>query len=274
VLTLPREARVVLKRKFPVTRASDVVELLTVCPLDLDEHDFTLRVNGETAPWRNNADRNQIRQWTLRYSRTRGRDGEQESNLSDRLAYWWDLSPWRGQHVELELTIGGKNQRNEIAWRDLSVRSAIGNLQASGEPLVPEVRLSSLEPAASEQRSGPVVNPPESEPIRFLGQSFKDGVLLPRGRRLRFDLKPEYERLVGVIGGCTQVAGPVQILIDDRVVWESEAINALAPAEQIDLPIPRGAKALTLQCGGESLYYGYAALAEAGFVVGRGAGMP
>jgi hypothetical protein len=80
-------------------------------------------------------------------------------------------------------------------------------------------------------------------------------------------LKPEYRRLVGVIGCTTQVAGPVQILIDDRVVWERDAISALAPAEQIDLPIPVGARQLALQCGSESLYYGNAAIAEAGFVV-------
>jgi hypothetical protein len=267
VVTLPEAAELRLKRKLRVTSASDIVELLTVCPLDLDEHGFRLHVNGQLVPWRNNADRNQLRQWTLRYSRTRAHDGEEPTNLSDRLAYWWDLSPWWEQEIELELTIRGKNERNEIAWRDLCIRSAISNRPPDGELREPDVRLTSLEPTSTELRSGPVAIPPASEPIRFLGQAFEDGVVLPRGRRLSYALQPEYERLVGVIGCSTQVAGPVQILIDGRVVWEREAISALSPAEQIELPIPRGSKELTLQCGGDSLYYGYAALAESGFVV-------
>ena len=58
----------------------------------------------------------------------------------------------------------------------------------------------------------------------------------------------------------------MQVLIDDRVVWERAAISSLSPAEQIEIAIPAGAKTLTLQSGSESLYYGAAAFAEAGFV--------
>jgi hypothetical protein len=266
---LPEGAAVVFKRKWTVAAASDVVELLTVCPANLDEHDFTLRVDGDIVPWHNNADRNQIRQWTLRYSRTRGRDGEQETNLSERLAYWWDLSPWRGQQVEVALTVAGKRERNEIAWRDLCLRAAIGSLPAGGQRRKADVLLTSLEPISSDPRARRITerDDQDEQPIQFLGQRFDNGYVLARDARVSFALRPEYKRLVGIVGCATQVAGPVQILIDDRVVWERTALSALSPAEGIDLPIPAGAEQLTLACGSDSLYYGYAALAEAGFIV-------
>ena len=41
VLSLASGNELRLTRKLRVTRGSDVVELLTVCPVDLDEHDFS-----------------------------------------------------------------------------------------------------------------------------------------------------------------------------------------------------------------------------------------
>jgi len=70
---------------------------------------------------------------------------------------------------------------------------------------------------------------------------------------------------VAIVGCTMQVAGPVQVLIDDRVVWERSAINSLTPAEQIEVAIPEGSKTLTLSSGGDGLFYGTAAFAEAGF---------
>jgi len=67
---------------------------------------------------------------------------------------------------------------------------------------------------------------------------------------------PQYQKLVALVGCPSQVAGPVQVLIDGRVVWERAAINSLSPAEQIEIVIPAGAKKLLLQCGSDGLYYG------------------
>jgi len=253
VLTLAGGNELVLTRKVRITQAGDVVELFTVCPENLEEHDFTLKVDGVVVPWTNNADRNQLRQWTLRYSRARARDSDEESNLTDRLAYWWDLQKWRGQEVTLELKLRGGRERNEIAWRGLSLRSAIGNLPADGKPLAVDVPL-----PAPETR--------QSEVVRLLGQEFSSGIGLARNSSVSFPLKPEYQKFVAVVGCSMQVAGPVQVLIDDRVVWERAAISSLSPAEQIEILIPAGAKALTLRSGSEGLYYGLAAFAEAGFV--------
>jgi hypothetical protein len=272
MLVLPKGSEVRLTRRHRVTRAADVVELLTVCPSDLDHHDFTLLVNGSVVAWHNNADRNQLRQWTIRYSRTRARDSDVESNLTDRLAYWWDLSPWRGQAVTLELVLRGRRDESEIAWRSLTVRSAIGNLAGRSQPRTPDVPLDSLEPAPAPRREqgqalkNAVPRSRSGEPIRFLGQPFTGGYGLARDSSVSFPLKSDYRSFVAVAGCAYQVAGPVQVLIDGRVVWERAAISSLAPAEQIEIPIPPGSQLLTLQCGADSLFYGYAAFAEAGFM--------
>jgi hypothetical protein len=257
VLTLATGDELKLKRTLDVSRASDVVELLTICPLDLDEHDFSLKVNGQKIPWHNNADRNQLRQWTLRYSRTRAQAGDEETNLTDRLAYWWDLQQWRGRKVQLELTLRGSRERNEIAWRGLSVRSAISNLPEDGQPLAFDVTL-----ASAKGQSGGLYD----QSVRLLGQEFKSAVVLQRGSSLKFAIPAESHKFVAVVGCSAQVAGPVQVLIDGRVVWEKAALSSLTPAEQIVLAIPAEAKTLTLHSGSDGPYYGAAAFADAGFV--------
>jgi NPCBM/NEW2 domain len=257
VIALGKDLELKLNRKLRITRACDVVELLTVCPVDLEEHLFTLEVNGSQIPWHNNADRNQLRQWTLRYSRQRAQGGDEESNLTDRLAYWWDLSPWRGQEVELSLTLRGAREKNEIAWRGLSVRSAIGNLPDGGEPLAPDTLL----PAPTSRSGNSSI-----ERVRLLGQNFKAAWLLRRGSGVEFPLEPDARRFVAVVGCPEQVAGPVQVLIDGRVAWERASISSLTPAEQIEIAIAAGAKSLTLRTGQDGLYYGAAAFADAGFV--------
>lgn len=250
-----------LSRRMTVSRANDVVELLTVCPLDLDEHDIRLTVNGTVVPWQNNADRNQLRQWTARYSKQRARDGSaEESNLSDRLAYWWDLQAWRGQDVTLQLDLAGKRESNEIVIRSLAVRGAIGNLPAGGDPRRPDVALS----AVPMEGSGAAL---VADGVRLLGQKFEQGYSLARNGSVKWAIKPEYKSFVAVIGCAEQVAGPVQILVDDRVVWERTAINSLAPAEQVEIVLPAGAKTLTLRSGAEAPYYGAVAVVEAGFVL-------
>jgi len=99
----------------------------------------------------------------------------------------------------------------------------------------------------------------------LLGQDFVDGISLARDTRVVYSLEPKYQAFVAIVGCTTQVAGPVQVLIDDRVVWERAAINSLNAAEQISIVIPQGAKTLTLVNGADGLFYGFAAFAEAGF---------
>ena len=57
------------------------------------------------------------------------------------------------------------------------------------------------------------------------------------------------QEFVAVAGCCLQVAGPMQVLIDDRVVWERTLVSSLTPAEQIEIDIPAGSQKLTLHNG-------------------------
>ena len=274
VLTVRKRDYLGLTRRHYVSPTSDVLELRAACPSDLDEHDFTLKVNGEPVPWNTNADRKQLRDWVARYGRSRGREETGEVQLYDRLAYWWDLSRWRGQEVELELSLGGEQERNEIAWRGISLKSAVANLPDTAIPIASDVKLVSLKPIGTSSQRGrgdPVKdalpvggrNPP---PIRFLGQQFTGGYGFMRNSSIRFPLAPEYRKFVALAGCCSQVAGPLQVLIDDKVVWERPVLTSLQPAEQIALDIPAGAKTITLQTGAEGSYNGFSAFANAGFV--------
>jgi hypothetical protein len=226
-------------------------------------------VDGKSVSWTNNTDRNQLRQWVQRYGRSRVRDEEDENRLTDRLAYWWELSPWRDKEVVLELVLRGNTTKSEIAWRGLAIRSAIGNLPESGEPLKFDVALTSVDPVESLARGraakDAIPQVRASEPIRFLGQVFTGGYGLARNSSVSFRLAPAYDRFVAVVGCPSQSAGPVRVLIDNRVVWEQPMVSSLSPAEQIEVSIPPGSTTLSLE-NGDGPNYGFAAFAEAGFV--------
>jgi hypothetical protein len=238
----------------------------------LDDHNFELTVNGQSVPWHNNADANQLRQWVLRYGRQRAAQGDESAANADKLAYWWDLQAWRGQEVTLELTLRGRREASEIAWRHLAIRSAIGNLPESGEVPEPDVPLLSLRPAGSAAQGGrttpladAVPRSRRGEPIQFLGQKFTGGYGMGRNSRISFALSPDFDKFVAVAGCCFQTAGPLRVLIDGRVVWERAVLNSLAPAELVEIALPAGAKVLTLESAAEGTHYGFAAFAKAGF---------
>jgi hypothetical protein len=176
--------------------------------------------------------------------------------------------------VELELSIRGNRERSEIAWRGLSIRSAIGNLPESELPLAPDIALVSLAPVKlashkDRERSIPLKNAIPTgkygEPIRFLGQQFTGGYGMTRNGAITVEIPAGSKQFVALAGCCFQVAGPLQVLIDDRVVWERTVLTSLTPAEQLAIDIPPGARTLTLQSGPEGSYYGFAAWANAGF---------
>jgi hypothetical protein len=154
VITLPPRGELKLSRRHHVQLGSDVVELLTACPVELDDHEFELTVNGASVPWHNNADRGQLRQWVMRYGRARAQQGDEQALAADRLAYWWDLQAWRGQEVALTLTLRGRRARSQIAWRSLALRAAIGKLPAGGELPRPDVPLLTVTPLEETPASG------------------------------------------------------------------------------------------------------------------------
>ena len=269
VLSLPRGSELRLTRTVDVTSQSDVLELLTSCPSDLAFHDISLRAEGKEVTWTNNTDRNQLRQWVTRYGRTRTREDDDESQRTDRLAYWWDLKPWRGQQVQLELALRAESSRGEIACRGLALRTAVAvppDHAAASSPEIPLSTLAPLEAAPPPRGRGSKSAAPAPRPtetVRFLGQQFS-GYSLPRNTALAFRIQPEFKRFVAIVGCAQQSAGPVRILLDGRPLWERTAISALSPAEPIDLAIPTGSQRLTIEHG-DGANYGLAALANAGF---------
>jgi hypothetical protein len=275
VLAGPAEYR--LRRTLTVSRATDVLELQTICPAELEDHTFELRVAGQPLGWFASSDRAQLRSWVERYAGQRPRIGQGESLLSNRLSYWWDLSPWRGQEVTLELTIQSPRPQNAIIWQSFAARSAIANLPPGGEPLTFDVPLTSLEPfdlTSHLDRGNPLRdalptgrNP---DPIRFLGQRFSGGYGLMMNSSISFKLAPEYGKFVAVAGCSNLSLGPLQVLIDGQVVWQRDLMSGLAPADQLEIEIPAGAKVLTLTTGDRGLVrQSYAAWTEAGFVTER-----
>ena len=274
VLSLPKQSALALRRRLRIGPASDVIELRTACPDELDEHDFRLTVDGREVPLRPSAELAELRRWLHSYGRQRLRDEDDAAAMSDRLAYWWDLSPWRGRDVTVELVLRGKQDRNLIAWRGLSIRAAVWNLPDDGRPLAADVPLDSLAPqdvTSRNRRYRPAKDQlpdakAEDPTIRFLGQPQTGGYSLSEESSVSFAVAPEYRRFVAVVGCAQKAAGPARVLVDGVAVWERRLLLALDPAEQIDVAIPAGGKVLTLEIGGQGAPYGYAAFMSAGFV--------
>lgn len=278
VLTIPANAKLQLRRTDTIQSSGDVLEIVTAISQNYNEQSLELKVNGEVVPWSPSEDRaamatrhqKYVEPWKRRNNRfSEGR----EDLISDTLAYWWDLQKFREQEVTLELTINGGRGYN-LVWADSSLRSAIGNLPVTGELPKVDVRLTDLAIVeASEVRGrGEAIKDmlPYTlryrEPIRFLGQVRTGGYGMIRNTFYAVDLKPEYKKFVAVVGGVKLSSGPMRVMVDGRVLWEKARVNALAPAELIELALPTGGKRLTLLCGADGSYDSAAAWSDAGFV--------
>jgi hypothetical protein len=167
----------------------------------------------------------------------------------------WDLQQYRNGDVKLALTIRAGGQPVEVTWRNCRFHSAIENLPPTGEPLRPDVLLTSLRPLrVASMRPGhePTINCIATSggrrpPITFLGQVFANGWGMRTNSRLTFDIQPSYKRFVAVAGCCTKKAGPFRVLLDGKEAWASEKREETQPAVQVDVPIPPGTRRLTLE---------------------------
>ena len=282
VLVVSKSAELILTRKMRISEANDILQMLAAVPKNLEEHLIQLRVDDEAVGWTTSTDRERLRQLFTRarppapfrdFRRDFRNQRTEVREPSDTLAYWWDLQKWRGQEVTLELTIRGNEERNQIAWRGLSHRSAISNSPKQSHLVEADVSLSDLEPRSvspSPSRGGPTKDSlPLSRtptPIKFLGQEFSGGYGMIRSSQVTFDLRPEYKFFTALVGCCEGESGRVRILIDGRVAWERPSLSSLDPAQPILIPIPDGARFLTLETGAEQRMLGIIAFAKAGFV--------
>jgi hypothetical protein len=281
VLTVPADARLVLKRRATISPLNDVMELVTAVSPNPTEQQFLLKVNGEPVDWRTSEDREAmavrhekyVRPWLRRSGRIRD---SRDDILSDTLAYWWDLKAYRGREIELELTISGNGREIQLPWQNLSLRSAIANLPASGELPAIDVPLTSAEVGDGETPGiRPLLKDMIPYPgkgvaaIRFLGQVHSGGYGMLRNSTITIMLKPEYQKFVAVVGSCRHTSGAVRVLVDGKPLWERAKMSALQPAEWIEVDIPAGSKQLMLINGNEGLYESSIAWTHAGFVTGN-----
>ncbi len=278
VLTIAADTTLQLRRVATIDSKSDVLEFVTAISQNYGEQQLELKVNGSVLGWHTSEDRaamatrqqKYVEPWIRRNNRfSEGR----EDLISDSLAYWWDLQTFRGQEVQLELTLTG-GRGYSLVWADSSLRSAIGNLPASGELPKVDVRLTDLPIAEASDvrgRGEPIKDmlpytAKYREPIRFLGQVRTGGYGMIRNTYYGVELKPEYKKFVAVVGGVKLASGPMRVMVDDQVLWEKQKVSALAPAELIELALPTDGKRLTLHCGSDGSYDSAAAWSDAGFV--------
>jgi hypothetical protein len=279
VLTIPENERLQLRRTATISSANDVLELMTAVSRNPSEQQLELKVDGEVVPWQTSEDREALAARHERYVgpwlRRNNRFSENREDLiSDSLAYWWDLQQFRGREVSLELTISGGDRPYHLVWHDVSLRSAIANLPASGQLPKVDVPLTDLrivETTGVRGRGEPrkdmlPYTARYAEPIRFLGQVRTGGYGMIRNTYFVVELKPEFRKFVAVVGGVKLSSGPMRVMVDDQVLWEKGKVSALQPAELIELALPPGGKRLTLLCGPDGGYDSAAAWSDAGFV--------
>lgn len=282
VLVVGKDAELILTRKVRISEANDIVQLLAAVPKNLEEHLIHLRVDDEAVGWTTSTDRERLRQLFARARPpTPFRDVRRDfrgqrpevREPSDALAYWWDLQKWRGREVTLELTIRGNAERNQIAWRGLSHRAAVTSSPELPRLVAADIPLADLNPRSvspSPGRGGPAKDslplsrPPT--PIKFLGQEYSGGYGMIRSSQITFDLKPEYKFFTALAGCCEGESGRVRVLIDGRVVWEKSGLSSMHAAQPLLIPIPDGARFLTLETGPDQGTLGIIAFAKAGFV--------
>lgn len=283
VLVVSKDAELIFTRTVRIDDTNDVVQLLAAIPKNLGEHLIHLRVDDEAVGWSTSTDRERMRQMFLS-ARPQRRDPfmdrrpfrnqpPERQQPSDTLAYWWDLQKWRGREVMLELTIRGNEERNQIAWRGLSHRSAILKPPQGQKWIAPDVSLTSIEPRSISplrERGGPAKDSlPFSRtptPIEFLGQEFSGGYAMARSSQVTFNLKPEYKLFTALVGCCEGESRRVRILIDGQVAWEKASLSSLDPAIPVVIPIPAGSSLLTLETGPDQGTTGISGFVKAGFV--------
>lgn len=181
---------------------------------------------------------------------------------------WWDLQKYRGRDVSLTLTLR-KPPGGEFRWRELKLRGA-----AAVDPEKwpsPQVSITSLQPvsvSSHKDRGHPAIDKSPYKPLReltFLGQQVTGGYGMMRNSHLSFELKPEYRRFTALVGTCLGKVGPYRVLFDDKPALTIPPRESEEPAVLIDLPIPPGAKRITIEVGEIGGYTGFGAFAPAGF---------
>jgi hypothetical protein len=189
----------------------------------------------------------------------------------------WMLGDHVGEDVKISLRLVPEGNADAkpagIVWDSVSLRPLIANLPDDGEPIIPNVPLTSLKPISATARDGAKIEIqpgklPDGSPLSVRGYPLSIGFGVWTGTSVSYELKPSYQRFVAVLGlvdGWKEV-GPYEILLDDEPHWtstEPRMFGRKTPGLQIDIPIPRGHKSIQLRLQGDESIGAWAA---AGFL--------
>jgi len=173
---------------------------------------------------------------------------------SDTVAY--SLGAYAGQKVTVTVAVhpSGKEhaQLCGLLWAQLSLSPLIQDLPDSGEPIEPDLFLTSLPSLAAEVAGGDALKSLSAQPTPLL-RSFpmKNSISMTADTKaIRCELDPRSRRFVACIGpsGFSGEVGPFQVWIDDKMLWQSGPITRLTRVQQIDIQLPtEPGKRLTLR---------------------------
>jgi hypothetical protein len=174
--------------------------------------------------------------------------------VMDTVAY--GLGRYVGQKVKLRIQVarhgGADGALSGLLWGSLRLGPVIAGLPNAPKAAAPEITLDSLKPIKVDPRGGAASN--SDVDLRFCRMS--GGLVMPPGlRSVTYKLDNRWKRFVACVGpaGFSNGAlGPFQVLVDDNVIWTSKRFVRLSRAEYVDIPLPNGAKTLTLQVDNET----------------------
>ena len=157
-----------------------------------------------------------------------------------------------------------------VVWDWLQLQPLVQNLPPSGEPIRPDVYLTTLKPIKAVCRRQAISLIPgkltSGEKLNVRDWQFEEGYGTPTGSEITYRLDASWKTFVAVIGLADgwKGAGPYQIVADNKILWTSEKIYGRNdPGKQISVPIPPGHKTIMLRIRGSE---GAGAWAHAGFM--------
>ncbi len=181
------------------------------------------------------------------------------------------------QNAQLQLVVESADSARRgmkgVSFLPLQLQPLIVNLPADGQPIVPDVPLTSLQPISAQCHGQPITlrrgMVDERVKLNVRGWHFDEGFGVPTGSEVTYKLDPGWKKFVAVIGLANgwKGAGPYQVFVDDELIWTSDDdFTRNDQGEQIEVPLPASGETITLKLlGTESA----GAWACAGFIKGE-----
>jgi hypothetical protein len=187
----------------------------------------------------------------------------------------WQLSRHIGKEAVVSLLLTPHGDGNStpagIIWQTIRFAPLIDDLPAGGEPIRPDVPLTTLNPTTV-LGPRPDLAPGKidgGKPLGIRDYPFDEGFGTRCNVALTYELDPTWARFVAVVGLADgwQAVGPYEVLLDGEphfATTNPPTFGRNTPGRQLDVPVPAGHKTITLRVKGQS---SHAAWANAGFML-------